>query len=450
MCGVGRLAHNPHPRMPPVVPATRLSYDQIKRLINPCHGDPVGIAMAIEVLCPNGHKIICPEDRAGRSARCPRCSEPFRIPEPTHNGQPSSTDALEVPADLAEGDAPRSNGSKADSPSNVNAAADDRRGADAPGSDMALAVSATAEDVDVANSAEVLASWSGLSDLRLVDSDIIKKSQQPPSSAPASASDATTSDSAPEIEDIDIPTQQPADEDMILFLCPSGHKLHGLRRLAGKVGKCPHCDVTFEIPYPFDADDDEADRDELDDTVTEDPLSDFGESGVAEVAAGKQPVFEEPAPLQPPESDTPSRRGLFGAVRATGSSIVGRITGRSGKRKSQSDPAPADPPPAPETPASPPPPPPSPPPPTSTVHPLAELVTRLWSERDHGGVIELHLRGGALLAPDWFDAHHSQGTHGLFASQAADGTVAMTIVPWDEVTRVVVRGVVGLPDGMFE
>jgi hypothetical protein len=78
------------------------------------------------------------------------------------------------------------------------------------------------------------------------------------------------------------------------------------------------------------------------------------------------------------------------------------------------------------------------------------MLTRLWSERDHGGVIELHLRGGALLAPDWFDARHSQGTHGLFASQAADGTVAMTIVPWDEVTRVVVRGVVGLPDGLFE
>ena len=65
-------------------------------------------------------------------------------------------------------------------------------------------------------------------------------------------------------------------------------------------------------------------------------------------------------------------------------------------------------------------------------------------------MIELHLRGGALLSPDWFDEHHSQGTHGLFASQAADGTVAMTIVPWEEVTRVVVRGVVGLPDGMFE
>jgi hypothetical protein len=77
-------------------------------------------------------------------------------------------------------------------------------------------------------------------------------------------------------------------------------------------------------------------------------------------------------------------------------------------------------------------------------------VARLWAEREHGGVIELHLSGGAMLAPEWFDTRLSTDTRGLFASQAADGTVTMTVVPWDEVTRVVVRGVVGLPDGMFE
>jgi hypothetical protein len=84
------------------------------------------------------------------------------------------------------------------------------------------------------------------------------------------------------------------------------------------------------------------------------------------------------------------------------------------------------------------------------MHPLAELMARLWSEREHGGVIELHLNGGVLLLPEWFDAKNSRGSHGLFAAQAADGTVTMTIVPWNEISRVVVRGVVGLPDGMFE
>jgi hypothetical protein len=398
--------------------------------------------MAIEVLCPNGHKIICPEDRAGRSARCPRCSEPFRIPEPQHNGQPHPADAIDMSTDLADSGALRSIGTKTDSQSDVKSAAD-QQNAGAPGSDMALAVSASAGDIDVANSAEVLADWSGLSDLRLIDSNIFVKNEQPQASTPAAA---------PETEgkpaDQPAPEDRPAADDMILFLCPSGHKLHGLKRLAGKVGQCPHCDVKFEIPYLFDADEEEAGRDGLDDTVTEDPFSDFGESGPGDAAGGQQPVFEERPTERPREQDTPPKRGLLGAVRATGSSIVGRITGRSGQRKAaQSDPGPVPappPPPAAEPPAMP------PPKPERTVHPLAELVTRLWSERDHGGVIELHLRGGALLAPDWFDAHHSQSTHGLFASQAADGTVAMTIVPWEEVTRVVVRGVVGLPDGMFE
>jgi hypothetical protein len=351
-----------------------------------------------------------------------------------------------------DGGAARSNGSKVDSKSDVKgaAAADGQRAA-APGSDMALAVSASAEDVDVANTAAVLGDWSELSDLRLLDSGIFKSDKPGAPAAPAATPEAENKPADQPAAD-----DQPSADDMILFLCPNGHRLHGLKQLAGKVGQCPHCDARFEIPFPYDTDEgEEAGRDGLDDTVTEDPLSDFGESEPAGAAGGQQPVFEEHPPERPRESDTPSKRGLLEAVRATGSSIVGRLTGRSGKRKAaQSDPSPIPapfplPPPEPSSPATPPPP--SPPAPAARpIHPLADLVARLWSERDHGGVIELHLRGGALLAPDWFDAHHSQGTHGLFASQAADGTVAMTIIPWDEVTRVVVRGVVGLPDGLFE
>jgi hypothetical protein len=34
----------------------------------------------IEFLCPEGHKIRCPEEKAGRSAKCPKCGVGFRIP----------------------------------------------------------------------------------------------------------------------------------------------------------------------------------------------------------------------------------------------------------------------------------------------------------------------------------------------------------------------------------
>jgi len=37
--------------------------------------------MVIRFLCPNGHKIHCADDRAGKPAKCPKCGVKFRIPE---------------------------------------------------------------------------------------------------------------------------------------------------------------------------------------------------------------------------------------------------------------------------------------------------------------------------------------------------------------------------------
>ncbi|MEN6449631.1 MAG: hypothetical protein ABFC96_03985 [Thermoguttaceae bacterium] len=35
----------------------------------------------IEFLCPNGHRIRCPAEQAGRAAKCPRCGIKFRVPD---------------------------------------------------------------------------------------------------------------------------------------------------------------------------------------------------------------------------------------------------------------------------------------------------------------------------------------------------------------------------------
>lgn len=37
--------------------------------------------MSIQFLCPNGHAIRCPDEQAGRAAKCPKCGVKFRIPE---------------------------------------------------------------------------------------------------------------------------------------------------------------------------------------------------------------------------------------------------------------------------------------------------------------------------------------------------------------------------------
>lgn len=83
-------------------------------------------------------------------------------------------------------------------------------------------------------------------------------------------------------------------------------------------------------------------------------------------------------------------------------------------------------------------------------NPTARLVARLWVERDHGGVVELHLTGGSVILPEWYESRWSRGTHGLFASQAADGSITLTAVAWEAIQKVVVRQVQGLPDGMFD
>jgi hypothetical protein len=227
------------------------------------------------------------------------------------------------------------------------------------------------------------------------------------------------------------PPVPPTGDELIVFLCPNGHKLNGPARLAGKTGQCPHCGARFEIPFPEEVERSD-EYDGLADTVTEDPLKDYP---IQERASAKQD--DEDMPLEVAH--------LFDAVRADAeSSVVSRIVARAGKASSSSaKPTPGQP----SSPSS------SPQfrrTESTDLHPLASLVARLWEEREHGGIIELHLSGGAILVPEWFEAKLSGGTHGLFAAQAADGTVTMTVVPWDEVTRVVVRGVVGLPDGMFE
>jgi hypothetical protein len=245
------------------------------------------------------------------------------------------------------------------------------------------------------------------------------------------------------------PTGAAAGDETFLFLCPNGHKLHGPVRMAGKVGKCPHCRAKFEVPVPHQ-EEDEDEPDGLDDTVTEDPLHDFrDEASGAET--GPELLAEGPrsdwAGFDEGRSDPAELQRRFEALPAeAGGNIPGPLASQShqiNQPHQSSDMKPAGPPPLPATVSS----------PSATdraPHPLAELVARLWGEREHGGVIELHLRSGALLVPEWFDEPGSQSGYGLFASQAADGTVTMTVVPWDEVTRVVVRGVVGLPDGMFE
>lgn len=52
--------------------------------------------MVIEFLCPNGHRISCPEEQVGQAAKCPRCAVRFRIPELAEPIPPDTDTAADV------------------------------------------------------------------------------------------------------------------------------------------------------------------------------------------------------------------------------------------------------------------------------------------------------------------------------------------------------------------
>lgn len=112
----------------------------------------------IEFLCPNGHRIRCQPEQAGRAAKCPRCGIKFRVPGPT--------------------------------------------------------------DVEVS---EVVGSDSKVLRPEFVES--MGSSRKLPTGGGGTSKE-------PEIE----------------FLCPNGHRLHGVASLQGRPGQCPECGSRFRIP----------------------------------------------------------------------------------------------------------------------------------------------------------------------------------------------------------
>lgn len=146
--------------------------------------------MPIEFACPNGHMLKAPEERAGKTGKCPKCGVAFIVP-----------DVEEEPIE-----------------------------------DFAEAAVEGATDAVASGSSPSGASRSDVADAGLADADI-------PADA-ATTTDAATTDAA-----ADPPPADPAPpEETIEFLCPNGHKLTSPASLQGKAGKCPHCGEKFRVP----------------------------------------------------------------------------------------------------------------------------------------------------------------------------------------------------------
>jgi hypothetical protein len=194
------------------------------------------------------------------------------------------------------------------------------------------------------------------------------------------------------------PRPEAPEEPQIEFLCPQGHRLHGPATLQGKPGECPECGARFRIPM-------------LAEMVAVSPPGEEIHLEDAETAGSKAAgaVGEEPgktldkvpaaARVQPLASDSSVPLSL------PPEAVLGPAGG----------------------------------------HPMAELFTRFWAARGEGSRVEVHLASGGVLLPDGYVETASQPGHAVLVSREPDGCHTVTLVPWDSVVRVILRGIREVP-----
>lgn len=219
----------------------------------------------------------------------------------------------------------------------------------------------------------------------------------------------------------------------IVFFCPNGHRLVVADVHAGKRGRCDKagCGVPVVIPTPPHAEQSgfagiatALDEPPADDAAAPETEADELEPDAETSEAVKEAAEAAEAPdAEPADADVDWQNAAGGEAVADEEPVP--AAGWNGFDGVEPEGEAFD-------------------------NPTARLVARLWVERNHGGVVELHLSGGSVILPEWYESRWSRGTHGLFASQAADGSITLTAVAWEAIQKVVVRQVQGLPDGMFE
>lgn len=201
-------------------------------------------------------------------------------------------------------------------------------------------------------------------------------------------------------------------DGQIAFHCSAGHRIVVPAELVGKRGTCSKCGVPVQIPF------------------ANDPRAIVGSAAGIDIPATSVPNDPQRRPgtsaAHPPPAGVAAGTGTmdwsFIAEPSAAGGQPGEATWGGGQDALDG---------------------------SGDDHPAARLVARLWAEREHGGVIEVHLAGGTVILPEWFDPRWSRGRFGLFASQAADRSITLTAVAWDTVQRVVVRQLAAVPDDMF-
>jgi len=185
--------------------------------------------------------------------------------------------------------------------------------------------------------------------------------------------------------------------DQIEFLCPNNHLVHAAAQLQGKPGECPECGSKFRVPS-------------YDDTPPEGESS--GPEAVAALGRGSMEALEDVSQFEEQR-----------AARASTGPGEPPTTLTSGEIVRFASAAP---------------------------HPFFALFCRLWSFKSEGVTLEIRYGEGQRITPDRFGKGLSSGSHAVFAVDEPNGTHVLTVIPWDSIGVVVIRGAKSLPKEMEE
>ena len=185
-------------------------------------------------------------------------------------------------------------------------------------------------------------------------------------------------------------------EDVIVFLCPNGHKLHGPKSLQGRPGQCPHCNSKFLIPN-YDDDSEELieepqllplDGDEV-------PLGETAAVEAEEKIASEDTRISSSRPVAPASSS-----GIGQEPRGT--------------------------------------------------HPMAAIFAKLWEQRKGDAPIEIRLKSGQVVIPASYSRQDASGQRGLFGVKNSNGSYMLTAIAWDAVEQISLNGLSELPAELFD
>lgn len=192
--------------------------------------------------------------------------------------------------------------------------------------------------------------------------------------------------------------------DMIVFLCPNGHKLNGPASLQGRAGQCPHCDAKFQIPTYEDLD-----------AVAEHAAEQTSDIGTTVAEEGSAHF-----------SDSVSVEGFSDAIDMDLDADFEDIPVAEEVLTLPTGPI------------------------SDSENALAHIFTHLWNQRGEDGTVELFLKEGDPFRPEFFSIELSHHDYGVFAIKDEDSTFTITTIPWNSIARAVVRQVEELPPGLFE